>query len=85
MIAYVIIFSRGVYLRINYKPLPLLLDTGHYPNSGWCPILWTRELIDAEKFISIESAEAFGMERIPHEFWAVQPISAVVAAGNSIA
>ncbi len=85
MIAYVIIFSRGVYLRCNYKPKPLLLESGQYPNSGWRPILWTRNLIDAEKFVSVESAETFGLTHIPHEFWAVQLVPAIVTAENGIA
>jgi len=83
--SFVIVFSRGVFLRRNYKPQPFMVDTGAYPNSGWRPILWTRELIDAEKFSTEEGARLFGMSCIPHEYWVVLETPTVLASGEIVA
>lgn len=45
-------------------------DTGRAEN-GWRQLVWTKDMARAEKFASIEAAEAFAHERLEHDRWQV--------------
>lgn len=59
MKCFVITFSKKTYLRLNQRTPPEDW-TPDKPLYGYRSLIWTTEMIDAEKFISEDAARKFG-------------------------
>lgn len=65
-IRYVVRFGAGTARRFL-----ALADGEGATENGWRPLIWTKGMARAEKFGSIESAEAFALKRLGHNRWDV--------------
>lgn len=72
---YVIVLARKFYLRFNPVPEPAGW-TPEKPIGGYRHFIWTRKLIDADKFLTAPSAQAFALRYLSHDQYEIAEIGA---------